>query len=71
MRDKLAGPKIGKWGQLQEWMEDKDDPKDMAYTRVAADGRLTPLGIPLAGAGANDRDCIVAFCSQGTMLQRT
>jgi len=28
MRDKLVGPKVGKWGQLQEWMEDKDDPKD-------------------------------------------
>lgn len=28
LRDKLAGPKIGKWGQLQEWMEDRDDPKD-------------------------------------------
>jgi len=28
MRDKLLGPKIGKWGQLQEWMEDVDDPKD-------------------------------------------
>ena len=27
-RDKLSGPKIGKWGQLQEWMEDIDDPKD-------------------------------------------
>ncbi|HPS01947.1 MAG TPA: glycoside hydrolase N-terminal domain-containing protein [Candidatus Sumerlaeota bacterium] len=27
-RDKLAGPKIGKWGQLQEWMTDRDDPKD-------------------------------------------
>ena len=27
-RDKLLGPKIGKWGQLQEWMEDIDDPKD-------------------------------------------
>lgn len=24
---KLLGPKIGKWGQLQEWMEDLDDPK--------------------------------------------
>lgn len=23
MREKLVGPKIGKWGQLQEWMEDK------------------------------------------------
>lgn len=28
IRDKLVGPKIGKWGQLQEWMEDKDDPSD-------------------------------------------
>ena len=27
-RKKLLGPKIGKWGQLQEWMEDIDDPKD-------------------------------------------
>jgi alpha-L-fucosidase 2 len=28
MRDKLVGPKIGRWGQLQEWMVDRDDPKD-------------------------------------------
>jgi len=27
-RAKLLGPKIGKWGQLQEWMEDIDDPAD-------------------------------------------
>ena len=27
-RDMLLGPRIGKWGQLQEWMEDIDDPKD-------------------------------------------
>ena len=27
-RDKLLVPKIGKWGQLQEWMEDLDDPND-------------------------------------------
>jgi len=27
-RKKLLGPKIGKWGQLQEWSEDIDDPKD-------------------------------------------
>ena len=24
----LAGNKIGKWGQLQEWQKDRDDPKD-------------------------------------------
>ncbi len=28
MRDKLLGPQIGKWGQIQEWMEDVDDPND-------------------------------------------
>lgn len=28
LRDRLAGPRIGKWGQLQEWMEDRDDPND-------------------------------------------
>ena len=28
MRDRLVAPKIGKWGQLQEWMEDRDDPSD-------------------------------------------
>ncbi len=27
-RDRLLGPQIGKWGQLQEWMEDIDDPED-------------------------------------------
>jgi alpha-L-fucosidase 2 len=29
MRHRLLGPQIGKWGQLQEWMVDRDDPKDM------------------------------------------
>lgn len=28
MRDALVVPKIGRWGQLQEWMEDRDDPND-------------------------------------------
>jgi alpha-L-fucosidase 2 len=28
MRDKLVGPKVGSWGQLQEWMTDRDDPND-------------------------------------------
>ena len=28
MKARLLGPKIGKWGQLQEWMVDRDDPKD-------------------------------------------
>jgi len=28
MRSGLLGPKIGKWGQLQEWAEDIDNPND-------------------------------------------
>jgi alpha-L-fucosidase 2 len=28
MRNKLVVPKIGRWGQLQEWVEDRDDPND-------------------------------------------
>jgi len=28
MRDKLLKPKIGRWGQLQEWETDRDDQKD-------------------------------------------
>ncbi|NLH18023.1 MAG: glycosyl hydrolase, partial [Phycisphaerae bacterium] len=28
MRNKLVAPQIGKWGQLQEWMTDRDEPKD-------------------------------------------
>ncbi|MBT8038247.1 MAG: glycoside hydrolase family 95 protein [Verrucomicrobiae bacterium] len=27
-RDRLLGPQIGRWGQLQEWMTDVDDPKN-------------------------------------------
>jgi alpha-L-fucosidase 2 len=28
MRDRLLKPKVGSWGQLQEWRNDIDDPKD-------------------------------------------
>jgi alpha-L-fucosidase 2 len=28
LRDRLLGPKIGRFGQIQEWMEDVDDPND-------------------------------------------
>lgn len=27
-RARLLGPQVGRWGQIQEWMEDVDDPKD-------------------------------------------
>ena len=28
VRDQIAPPKVGRWGQLQEWIEDVDDPKN-------------------------------------------
>lgn len=28
LRDKLLRPKVGRWGQLQEWEADRDNPKD-------------------------------------------
>ncbi len=28
MRGRLLGPQIGRWGQLQEWMDDVDNPND-------------------------------------------
>ena len=32
MREKLLKPKIGKWGQLQEWMEDRDESATITAT---------------------------------------
>jgi len=51
MRGKLVGPKIGKWGQLQEWMEDRDDPKDqhrhVSHLYAVYPGRqIAPLTTP-------------------------
>ncbi|NQT41601.1 MAG: glycoside hydrolase N-terminal domain-containing protein, partial [Planctomycetes bacterium] len=57
-RDKVAGlrqrlmvPKIGKWGQLQEWMADRDDPKDnhrhVSHLFALYPGRqISPAGAP-------------------------
>lgn len=57
MRDKLVGPKIGKWGQLQEWMEDKDNPKDthrhVSHLFAVYPGRqISSLETPEFAAGA-------------------
>ncbi|MCU0796557.1 MAG: glycoside hydrolase family 95 protein [Akkermansiaceae bacterium] len=51
LRDKLAGPRIGRWGQLQEWLEDVDDPKNrhrhVSHLFAVHPGRqITPLGTP-------------------------
>jgi alpha-L-fucosidase 2 len=50
-RDQLLGPRIGKWGQLQEWMVDRDDPKDthrhLSHLVALHPGRqITPLNTP-------------------------
>lgn len=50
-RDQLLRPKIGKWGQLQEWMVDRDDPKDthrhLSHLVAVHPGRqITPLTTP-------------------------
>ncbi len=51
MRERLLGPKIGKWGQLQEWMVDRDDPKDkhrhLSHLIAVHPGRqISPLSTP-------------------------
>ncbi|MBN1417302.1 MAG: glycoside hydrolase family 95 protein [Planctomycetes bacterium] len=51
MRERLLGPKIGKWGQLQEWMVDRDDPEDqhrhLSHMIAVHPGRqISPLTTP-------------------------
>lgn len=51
MRSKLLGPKVGRWGQLQEWMVDRDDPKNdhrhLSHLVAMHPGRqITPRGTP-------------------------
>ena len=50
-RDRLLAPRIGKWGQLQEWMVDRDDPKDqhrhLSHLVALHPGRqISPLTTP-------------------------
>jgi alpha-L-fucosidase 2 len=51
MKAKLLGPRVGKWGQLQEWMVDRDDPKDkhrhVSHMIAVFPGRqITPVRTP-------------------------
>ncbi|MFC1805860.1 glycoside hydrolase N-terminal domain-containing protein [Planctomycetota bacterium] len=51
MKARLLGPKIGKWGQLQEWMVDRDKPNDrhrhLSHMIAVHPGRqLSPLTTP-------------------------
>lgn len=57
MRDKLLGPKIGRWGQLQEWMVDRDDPdnqhRHLSHLVGLYPGRqINPLATPETAAAA-------------------
>ncbi len=57
MRARLLPPKIGKWGQLQEWMVDRDDPKDthrhLSHLVALYPGRqISPLRTPELAAAA-------------------
>jgi len=50
-RGKLLGPQVGRWGQLQEWKEDVDDPKQdyrhVNHLFAVFPGRqITPIDTP-------------------------
>ena len=51
MKARLLAPKIGRWGQLQEWMVDRDDPHDrhrhLSHMIAVHPGRqISPLTTP-------------------------
>ena len=51
LRDRLLVPKIGKWGQLQEWVEDRDNPNDhhrhVSHLFAVHPGRqISPVATP-------------------------
>ncbi len=57
LRDRLLAPRIGSWGQLQEWMDDKDDPEDhhrhVSHLFAVYPGRqISPMATPELAAAA-------------------
>ncbi|MGC9197750.1 MAG: glycoside hydrolase family 95 protein [Acidobacteriaceae bacterium] len=57
MKDKLAPLQIGRWGQLQEWLEDWDDPEDehrhlSPLWGLYPGNEITPEGTPSLAAAA-------------------
>ncbi len=71
MQAKLAPNKTGKWGQLQEWQEDRDDPagqhRHTSHLFAVYPGRqITPKGTPeLAKAAAVTLDQRSGFTGKG------
>lgn len=56
-RARLLGPRVGRWGQLQEWMEDVDDPSDRhrhnSHLFAVHPGRqIDPVAQPALAAAA-------------------
>ena len=56
-RDRLVAPKVGSWGQLQEWMADRDDPNDthrhVSHLFALYPGRqISPVTTPELAAAA-------------------
>ena len=57
MRDRLLAPRIGSWGQLQEWSIDADNPKDTHrhishFIAVYSGKQISPLTTPKLAAAA-------------------
>jgi alpha-L-fucosidase 2 len=57
MKSRLLAPKIGKWGQLQEWAEDRDKPNDkhrhLSHLIAVHPGRqISPLTTPMLAEAA-------------------
>ncbi|WUR11407.1 glycoside hydrolase family 95 protein [[Empedobacter] haloabium] len=73
-RDRLAGPRVGSWGQLLEWLEEKHDPvldtptdthRHVSHLFGVFPGRqITPLGTPALAAAA--RKSLAARGDAGT-----
>ncbi|MFZ4396582.1 MAG: glycoside hydrolase family 95 protein [Kiritimatiellia bacterium] len=65
LRDRLLVPKIGRWGQLQEWLDDMDDPEDhhrhVSHLIGTYPGRqICQRSGPGGGGGMLDADRYVA-----------
>jgi alpha-L-fucosidase 2 len=57
LRDRLVQPEVGRWGQLKEWREDRDDPKDthrhVSHLFALHPGRqISPTQTPALAAAA-------------------